>query len=71
MFGGTHCDVLSREGQSDGHRHVIVHVQCFLVVNDVGVFELHLLHLGIFISLLVDELAFDGLELAVEHRLNR
>ena len=71
MLSSSERDGLCRESQSDGHRYIVIHIQGLLVVYDVGVLELDLLHLGIFIGLLVDNLAFDGLELAINHSLDR
>ena len=39
-------------------------------MHDVGVLEGDLLHLRVLLGLLVDNLALNGLELAVEHRLD-
>lgn len=69
-LGVAHRDVLRREGHGDGHRHFVVHVECLLVVDDVGVPEVYLLHLRVLVGLLVDDLAINGLELAVEHGLD-
>lgn len=39
-------------------------------MDDVGVPEVDLLHLGVLLGLLVDDLTVNRLELAVEHRLD-
>ena len=59
-----------RERHRDRHGNVVGRVQRLLVVNDVGVLELDLLHLGVLVRLLVDDLAVDRLELVVEHSLD-
>ena len=61
---------LRRERHRDRHGNVVGRVQRLLVVNDVGVLELDLLHLGVLVRLLVDDLTVDRLELVVEHSLD-
>ena len=66
----AHRDGLRREGHRNGHRSLVLNVQRLLVVDDVRILEADLLHLRILLCLLVDDLALDGLELAVEHGLD-
>ena len=42
----------------------------FLIVRDIGILELDLFHLGFLVSLLVDELAVNSLDLVVEYFLD-
>ena len=70
QLGIAHGDVLSRESHGDGHGSLVVDVERLLVVDDVGILERNLLHLGVLLALLVDDLTLDRLELAVEHGLD-
>ena len=55
-------DFFSGERDGDCHRHIVVRVQSFRVVNDVCVLELDFLHLGVLFRFLIDNLTFYGLE---------
>lgn len=63
-------DFFSGERNSDCHRHIVICVQSFRVVNDVCVLELNLLHLGILLRFFVDDLSFYWFERTVQHRFD-
>ena len=62
-------DFFSGERNSDCHRHIVICVQSFRVVNDVCVLELNLLHsLASSSVFLLDDLSFYWFERTVQHR---
>lgn len=59
-------DFFSGERDGDCHRHIVIRVQSFRVVNDVCVLELDFLHLGVLLRFLIDNLTFYGFESTVQ-----